>query len=428
LGSLRVRQDFLIAQGLIKAYAQGDQPDPRLEQMALARLRQLSAHEVGHTLGLAHNYIASSRDRASVMDYPHPLITLTEGGEIDFTQAYDTGIGEWDKRAILYAYQDFPAGVDQAAALQEILAENERLGQPFLSDAEARPMGSAHPQTHLWDNGESAVAELQRLTELRAHALTHFSEKNIPVGAPLATLEDVLVPVYFMHRYQTEAAAKLIGGRSYRYQMRGDNQPDPALVPTEQQQAALDALLTTLSPEFLALPLELVSSLPPRPIGYPRGREHFDNQTGFTLDVLSAAEASAHMTLQLLLHPQRANRLVEGAALGQPGLSLMDLFDQLEEHFRREVEGAYHRAIQQTGYTVYARQLMALANHQEALPLTQQQAMARLSEMAKRMADSQRGLGLQIQAFLSNPAGFEAPDAPRLPDGSPIGSEMGCGF
>lgn len=421
LGSLRVRQDFLIAQGLIEAYENGTQPDPRLEQLALARLRQLSAHEVGHTLGLAHNYIASSRDRASVMDYPHPMITLNAKGEVDFSQAYDTGIGAWDQRAILYAYQDFPEGVDEAEALQEILAENERLGQPFLSDADARPMGSAHPQTHLWDNGESATAELQRLTELRAHALAHFSEKNIPLGAPLATLEDVLVPIYFMHRYQAEAAAKVIGGRSYRYQMRGDHQPDPAPVSTEQQQAALNALLTTLSPDFLALPEGLVSSLPPRPIGYPRGREHFDHRTGFTLDVLSAAEASATMTLRLLLHPHRANRLVEAQALGQAGLALSKLFDQVEAQLDQEVSGSYHRAIQQTVRLAYLQQLMALASHEETLPLTQQVVMGHLIGLAKEVADRDPAMALKIERFLDDPSRFEVPEAPRLPDGSPIG-------
>ena len=421
LGSLRVRQDFLIAQGLLAAYRDGGRPDPRLEQLALARLRQLAAHEVGHTLGLAHNYIASSRERASVMDYPHPFLALDDAGEVDFAYAYDTGIGEWDKRAILYAYQDFPPQVDEQQALQEILAENERQGLPFLSDAEARPPGSAHPQTHLWDNGADAVAELKRLQALRAKAIRDLSEENLRPGSPLALLEDVLVPVYFMHRYQVEAAAKLIGGRSYRYQLRGDNQPAPAMVPTAQQQAALAALLETLSPAFLALPESLLRSIPPRPIGYPRGREHFYGRTGFTLDALSAAEAAAGMTLALLLHPHRVNRLVEAEALGQPGVRFEALLAQVDTQLAaRDEDDAYARALRETVRLRYLRQLMALGASEEALPLTRQAVFAHIQGRK-----SAYPLNL-VRRYLEDPASFEMSAAPRLPDGSPIGSQA-CG-
>ena len=202
LGSLRVRQDFLIAQGLIDAYENGDKPDPRLEQMALARLRQLSAHEVGHTLGFTHNFASSYNDRASVMDYPHPYLTLDASGNVDYSKAYDVGIGEWDKRTVIYAYQDFPDGTDEKQALKNIIDENNKLGLFFISDQDARPAGGAHPIAHLWDNGKSAIEELQRLSAVRKTALNNFSEKNIPVGAPFATLESVLVPLYLAHRYQ----------------------------------------------------------------------------------------------------------------------------------------------------------------------------------------------------------------------------------
>jgi hypothetical protein len=428
LGSLRVRQDFLIAQGVIEAYADGTQPDPRLEQMALARLRQLSAHEVGHTLGLAHNYLASSRDRASVMDYPYPYLTLDAEGAVDISQAYAVGIGAWDQRAILYGYQDFPATVDEAKALQAILAENETLNQAFLSDAEARPAGSAHPQAHLWDHGQDAVAELQRLTALRAHALAHLSEKNIPVGAPLATLEDVLVPVYFMHRYQVEAAAKVIGGRSYRYHMRGDRQPAAAAVPTAQQQAALEALLETLTPDFLAIPSALAQQIPPRPIGYPRGREHFQIRTGFTLDPLSAAEAAAHMTLSFLLHPQRANRLIEAEVLGQPGLRLDAMLAQVEARLQTRDAAP---SLMETVMVAYVQQLMALGAAEEALPQVRRVVIARLNGLAVALTESQDNLylGREIRHFLEDPTEYQPAPAPGLPDGSPIGTEArACGW
>ncbi|RMG66671.1 MAG: hypothetical protein D6722_14525 [Bacteroidetes bacterium] len=199
---------------MLAAYREGNTPDPRLEAMALARLRQLAAHEVGHTLGLVHNYVASTQDRASVMDYPHPRIDWSRSGP-DFEAAYATGIGGWDKRAIVYGYQPVPTGVSGQIALQEILAETEAMGLAFLTDADARPAGSAHPHTHLWDNGTDASEELTRLLELRERALADFGAAQIPPGAPMATLEEVLVPLYYMHRYQVEAAAKVIGGVAY---------------------------------------------------------------------------------------------------------------------------------------------------------------------------------------------------------------------
>ncbi|HRJ16314.1 MAG TPA: zinc-dependent metalloprotease, partial [Saprospiraceae bacterium] len=253
LGSLRVRQDFLIAQGLIEAYEKGTQPDPRMLQMALARLRQLSAHEVGHTIGLMHNYISSVNDRASVMDYPHPYITLDALGNLDFSKAYATGIGAWDKRAVIYGYQHFPAGTDETKALQDILRETEKMNLPYLTDQDARPQGSAHPQAHLWDNGASAAAELRRLLEVRKTALGRFGELNIPTGTPMADLERVLVPLYLAHRYQVEAAAKVVGGVQYSYAMRGDGQTPALPVDDKLQRDALAALLLTLDPKNLVL-------------------------------------------------------------------------------------------------------------------------------------------------------------------------------
>ncbi|MEO0627067.1 MAG: zinc-dependent metalloprotease, partial [Bacteroidota bacterium] len=211
LGSLRVRQDFLLAQGVIEGYASGEQADPRLLEMALARLRQLSAHEVGHTLGLAHNFAASVNGRASVMDYPHPFIQLLSDERIQLEDAYDTGIGAWDKRTILYGYADL-RGQDEDRALSQILNESEAMGLHYLTDQDARSFGSAHPLAHLWDNGESAILELNRLGQLRRTTLNRLGLNNLAPGHPLAELERILAPVYFMHRYQIEAASKFIGG------------------------------------------------------------------------------------------------------------------------------------------------------------------------------------------------------------------------
>ena len=223
LGSLRDRQDLLIAEGLLSPYEHGDEHPPELEAFALARLRQLVAHELGHTLGLRHNFLASAENRASVMDYPYPLARLTPDGRVDLSEAYAAGIGDWDKVAIAYGYQDFPDGTDEREALDRLLADARARGLTFLTDSDANP-GGVHPQAHRWDNGTDAAAELRRVMEVRRAALNRFGERAVRAGLPLATMEEVLVPVYLHHRYQVEAAAKLVGGQWYTYAMRGDGQ------------------------------------------------------------------------------------------------------------------------------------------------------------------------------------------------------------
>ncbi|MGH9794451.1 MAG: zinc-dependent metalloprotease, partial [Candidatus Acidiferrales bacterium] len=337
LGSLRVRQDFLIAEGLLAPYdaepksatskgAASSAPTPKQKaalEMALARLRQLSAHEVGHTLGLSHNYIASVAGRASVMDYPHPLAKLAPDGTIDLSDAYTNAIGEWDKVAIAYGYTDFASGTNEQAALTKILTEAMQRGLIFLTDQDARPPGSAHPANHLWDNGTNAVDELERVLAVRAAALKRFGERNIKPGAPLAMIEEALVPLYMSHRYQAEAAVKVIGGMRYTYALRGDGQRPTEIVPAAAQRRALEAVLRTLSPEALALPEQLLRLIPPRPAGYGGGdRERFRGRTGVTFDAVAPAEAAAGFVASFLLHPERAARLEEFRArdANYPGL------------------------------------------------------------------------------------------------------------
>ncbi|MBZ0246539.1 MAG: zinc-dependent metalloprotease, partial [Cyclobacteriaceae bacterium] len=229
LGSLRVRQDFLIAEGLLAPYEEGKTVSKEMEQMAMARLRQLSAHEVGHTLGLAHSYSSSAENNASVMDYPHPYAEIKDG-KVSLANAYDDKIGAFDKMSITYGYQDFPPGTDEDKALNDIIQNSLKAGLTFLSDQDARPFGSAHPYTHLWDNGSDASDELLRMLDVRALVLKNFGENNLKPNAPMAQLEEVLVPMYFFHRYQVQAAAKVIGGLNYRYALRGDGQPIAEMV------------------------------------------------------------------------------------------------------------------------------------------------------------------------------------------------------
>jgi Met-zincin/Domain of unknown function (DUF5117) len=311
LGSLRVRQDRLLFEGLVGADATGagGANDPLVH--ALARIRQLAAHEVGHALGFAHNFAASTYGRASVMDYPAPLVRVTAAGELDLSQAYATGVGAWDKHAARYAYSQFPPGTDEAAALAAIVQQGLAQGLLFFGDEDARAPGSSHPLAHLWDNGLDAAAGLEQALAVRAVALAKFGAHNVAAGRPLAWLQEVLAPVYFHHRYQLEAAAKLVAGIDYRHATRGDGQPAAQPVDAARQRKALAAVLSTLDPTALDLPEPVLALLLPRPPGEPPNRELFAGRTAPAFDPLGAAATAADMTVDLLLQPQRAARLVD---------------------------------------------------------------------------------------------------------------------
>src|SRR5947209_6328622 len=312
LGSLRDRQDFLIAQGLLAPYGRDKTVvDKIMQQVVLARLRQLAAHEVGHTLGLQHNFAASTTNRASVMDYPAPLVTLGADGLPDFSNAYAKGIGEWDKVAIAYGYQDFPTGTDERAGLDKILRDAFDRGLRYLTDQDARPASASSSYTHLWDNGANVIDGLANVMKVRAAAINRFGENNIREGAPMATLEDVLAPLYMYHRYQVEAVAKLVGGEDYTFSLRGKGDRNPQIVPSQEQKRALYAVLGTLKPENLALPESLLRLIPPRPPGYARTREDFRIRTSPTFDALAPAEAYANHVCDFLFNQERAARIVE---------------------------------------------------------------------------------------------------------------------
>ncbi|MEZ4830009.1 MAG: zinc-dependent metalloprotease [Bacteroidia bacterium] len=434
LGSLRVRQDYLIAQGLLQPFETGAEPSPGMKQMALARLRQLSAHEVGHTLGLAHNYASSTNRRASVMDYPHPLVKINDLGNLDFSEVYASGIGAWDKRAILYGYQDIPAGDDEAEFLNHTLTGNQSMGLRYITDQDSRSDGSAHPYAHLWDNGTNAAAELDRILQVRKLAMSKFGEANIPEGTPMAMLEDVLVPLYFSHRYQATAAAKMVGGMEYYYTVRADNHPTNQIVAPQDQMAALKSLIFTLDPSVLAIPENLLTMIPPRPEGYERGREHFRIRTGYTLDPLGVAAGAADHTLQVLFHPQRAARLVEFHARDNRNPGLGTVIDQvIQATWKQNNDKSYEEEIGRVVEKQVLYRLMNLAANQTTLPQARAIALLKIEQIEDwirsniateknedKLAHFTLAL-MEIEQFRQSPEKFQIPDAPELPDGSPIG-------
>ncbi len=436
LGSLRVRQDYLIAQGLLSPFKNGEQAPPELQEMALARLRQLSAHEIGHTIGLAHNFAASVKDRASVMDYPHPLITL-QNGTLDFSNAYDDKIGAWDKRCILYGYQQFATG-EEEKALQNILKENESKGFSYISDSDARPWGGAHALAHLWDNGADATTELKRLFKIREHALKQFGMNSIPEGTPMAQLEEVLVPVYLMHRYQVEAAVKKIGGVHYNYAVSGGeffNDP----VKASEQTASLDALLETCSPAFLTLPKTIMDLIPPYPMGIYKGRENFKTRTGLTLDLAAMAEGSAAHTLGLMMHPQRLARINEQFHNGHSGMfSLEKYLDKIHNALRNISGDNRQQEIGRVVEKVFLNQMLQTAGDNSTPDQVKGIVLLHIDKMEKWYrskkssgSDAQQAhsafLLYQINQFKNHPDSFELPELMSMPPGSPIGCGMECG-
>jgi hypothetical protein len=436
LGSLRVRQDFLIAEGLLAPYEDGKTVSPAMQEMALARLRQLSAHEVGHTLGLSHNYAASTKDRASVMDYPHPLVKLNGEGAPDLSEAYANGIGEWDKVAIAFGYQDFPASVDEKKSLNDVLQAAMSRGLIFVTDQDARPAGGAHPLAHLWDNGPNAVDELAHVMQVRARALARFGEKNIRGGAPMATLEEALVPMYMYHRYQTEAVAKLAGGLNYTYAARGDGQKATEMIPAPEQRRALEALLRTLQPEALALPERILQLIPPRAYGYERSRETFDTRTGLTFDPLAVAETAASMTIGLLLHPERAARLIEYHSRDNNFPGLGEVIDKLISATWKSSPGAgYHAEIERVVDNVVLYHLMSLSANDDAATQARAMAWLKLDELknwltgqAKKSKDESARAhyafaAAEISQFQTNPQQMRLLRPVEPPAGPPIGSD-----
>ncbi|MBT1444185.1 zinc-dependent metalloprotease [Shewanella sp. JM162201] len=322
LGSLRVRQDHLIARGLTAGWEDRDAAAKAASHLALERIRQLSAHEIGHTLGLDHNFAASGNNNASVMDYPHPLITIKES-KIDISTPYSPGVGEWDKFAIAYGYGDF--GSNEAAALKKLLTEVQTKGLRYIGENDSRSADASHAYASLWDNGPDPVAELARLQLVRRQALNDFNPALMRDGEPLGELADALVPIYLLTRYQIEAAAKLIGGTDYAY----DGAYSWNYIAPDLQKQALGTLLTTLDTAELALPQGLSESLLPKAGNYSATRESFASSLGVVTDPVGMAEVLSRHTVSALLAPKRLNRVEQGFQNDGEQLSVTAIVDKL---------------------------------------------------------------------------------------------------
>ncbi len=437
LGSLRVRQDLRIFQGLLGADGTGKGgPDDPLE-LALARIRQLAAHEVGHTLGFAHNFAASTYDNgASVMDYPAPHIRVQRSGALDTSEAYGVGVGSWDVLAVRYAYSQFPPGVDEEEALASIVREAIERDMLFLTDADARPAGAAHPLANLWDNGEDPVSELENVLRVRQAALSRFGQRNLPDDAPLALLQETLAPIYLYHRYQLQAAVKAVGGVMYRYKVKGDGQPPATPVAAQTQRQALQLALRCLEPATLDLPDRVLELLHPQPFGYSPNRELFPSRTSPAFDFFSAVAVAADLALDGLLQPERANRLVEQHSRDAAQLGLEETLQRLiaavfdapaQESNRRQ---AIRRQVQDA---LVAR-LIHLALDSRSAETTAaivDDALAAVAGLLENQTDSDlpvvrahaRRLLAEINRHLDRPAAPAAapPPPPEAPPGQPIG-------
>lgn len=434
LGSLRIRQDVMIARGLVPEFAESSgefmKSPSDAEAMALARIRQLSAHETGHTLGLGHNMAASSYGRASVMDYPSPYVKITNG-KLDLSDAYTKGIGSYDKWVIRYAYAQFPPGANEDQELNRIANE----APLYITDSESRPVSAAHPQSSVWDLPGDPVAMLEHEMEVRRIALSQFGLRSIPVGWPLANLEEMLVPLFLHHRYQLEAAAKSIGGLDYRYSVKENGavvpQPTRKILPAKQQRNALAAVLSTLDPEFLEVPQRIVDLIPPRgDVDVNTNTELFEHHTTPAFDPLDAARASADITLLALLDPHRAARLDRFHAEHAENPGFNEVLDGIIAIATKKETGV-RAAITRATARLFATRTMELAANRDADAQVRAEAAEALRRLSAKLAVAATDAGEiahrhalrdDIERFLARPDQPRTPARPPdVPPGPPIG-------
>jgi len=429
LGSMRAEQDYLILEGLLSPYTNGSEKPAMISEIALARLRQLSAHEVGHTLGLGHNYYNSSKGRISVLDYPHALIDLKSDGTMDASKAYDVGIGAWDKVSIQYGYSDFAPATNEAAALRKILDDAWAQDLRYMTNQDM----DVHPNVDQWNNGNDVAAELNRMLNLRRAGLERFGETAIRVNAPMATIEEVLVPLYLHHRYAVDSAVSVIGGQDYIYAIRGDGRVPTKWVSEAAQKSAMDALMRAINVRELILPSGLLSKIPPRPPGYGRTREMFPRMTGGAFDPITPAVVATEAVIGGLLTPDRSARMVAQHAIDPKLPGLEDIIGRIVTTvFNAAPANPYEMEVNRAMERVVIDDLMALA---QSAQMTQVRAIAAqsLRSLQKRNAapvaaapvaeQAHRSLiADDIKRFFEQGMDLWRPAAiPAAPPGAPVG-------
>lgn len=437
LGSQRVRQDRMIFEGLAGAGKTGTGAEDDPIVLSLARIRQLSAHEVGHTLGFAHNFAASGNDRASVMDYPAPNVRPLRNGTLDFSDAYASGLGAWDIFTVKWLYTEFPGG-DDPGALDEMVKDAYGSGLRFVSDDHARTVDSAHPYAAVWDNGSDPVAALEDTMHVRRIALRNFGLRALATGRAGSDLNAVIVPVYLYHRYQVDAAAKLIGGLDFRYTVAGDDAPPAAPVAPGLQREALAALITTLDPAELDLPDSVLNLLTPGDVGYAGGGEAletFPGRTGPVFDLAGAADIAASLTLSAILEPSRAGRVAAYAQRDPGALSLGTILDEIEAAVFEPQGDARLAPLARVVQARFVSELMALSRATGATPEVSAVADGKLAALREAFGKKRQGqseeerhhlaaLSARIGRHLAGDDAEMAKPLPALPvpPGPPIGA------
>ena len=430
LGSLRVRQDYMILSGLI------DNPNDienkaLIKKTSLDRIRQLSAHEIGHTLGFAHNYISSANNRSSVMDYPHPKIDIIDG-DINIDNAYSKNIGDWDKVTVTYAYTDFQENENEDIKLNQIIEDAVNKGLYFLSDSDSRPVGSANPFSHLWDNGEFPYKELNKLLKVRDLALRNIDLENLVDGEPYDRIEDILVPIYMLHRYQIESTAKAIGGVDYLYFVKNLNNDKVKFVNSKLQKESLESLLNVLNPKNLVLPDNLIEILSPRSFRNPRTRENFESNTGVTFDYINASSSVINHTLTFLINPERINRIYQQNMFGENILKLEDYLTIISNSiFSNKKMSLYEASINNNTSSLFLDHLFLAFNNSKTNDLSKSLILSSIlntkETLSSNLNDYNAFLVNKINGFLNNPDKYKPIEKTKIPDGSPIG-DFSCDY
>ncbi len=430
LGSLRVRQDYMILSGLIDNPLT---PENRslIKETALDRIRQLSAHEIGHTLGFAHNYISSANSRSSVMDYPHPKIDLVDGS-ININDAYSKDIGPWDIVSVKYAYSDLSNQQDEGKELNKILEDAIKDGLYFLSDSDSRPVGSANPYSHLWDNGSMPYEELEKLLEIRKIALNNLDLENINYGESYDRIEDILVPIYMLHRYQIEATAKAIGGLDYLYFVKDSNNEEVKFVDKDLQKKSLESLLNVLSPENLVLPNNLINILTPRSFRNPRTRENFISKTGVTFDYINASSSVINHTMTFLLNPERINRINQQNMFGSEILTLDNYLKKISNSiFINKKMNNYESSVNNNTSSLFLDHLFMSFNNKNTDDLSKSIILSNIKSLLNKLKSKSTVyndfLVNKINGFIANPDKYVPVSKTKIPDGSPIG-DFSCDY